>query len=168
MKVKAVLRGHSAAVRAIAFSPDETTVATGSDDKEVKLWDTASGKLRSRLQHEASVTSLSFSKDGAVLATGGQDLRLWDAQGTRCEATVSLTAWVMALAFQPTDKTLVVCLGNGTVRRWSMLRKRFYRSITLREEDPYARLYPLLTVALSSDCRTIATGRSYIGWEKEA
>src|SRR5262249_527262 len=70
MKVKAVLRGHDAAVRVIAFSPEGRTVATGSEDKNVKLWHTASGKCRGTLQHEASVTSLSFSNDGSVLATG--------------------------------------------------------------------------------------------------
>jgi WD40 repeat protein len=101
-----------------------------------------------------------------VLATGGQDLRLWEIPSGRNKSTVPLTASVTALAFLPDDKALVVCLSNGTVRRWSTLKNRFYRSITLREEDPYAHLYPPLTAALSSDRRTLATGRSYIGWEK--
>ena len=31
--------GHSAVVRGIAFAPDGTGLATGGDDRSIKLWD---------------------------------------------------------------------------------------------------------------------------------
>ena len=39
------LTGHSRRVRAVAFSPNGERVASGSRDKLVKIWDTATGAL---------------------------------------------------------------------------------------------------------------------------
>ena len=40
------LRGHTNSIWALAFSPDGKTLASGSADQTVKLWDTVSGQLR--------------------------------------------------------------------------------------------------------------------------
>ena len=40
------LSGHTNNIYALAFSPDGKTLASGSMDQTVKLWDTATGQLR--------------------------------------------------------------------------------------------------------------------------
>ena len=40
---KSTLTGHTASVTSIVFSPDGATLASGSKDKTVRLWDTKNG-----------------------------------------------------------------------------------------------------------------------------
>jgi len=75
------LEGHSSIVLSVSFSPDGKTLATGSEDKTVKLWDVASGREVQTLQgHSNWVLSVSFSPDGKTLATGSGDntVKLWN------------------------------------------------------------------------------------------
>ena len=61
----------------MAFSRDSRTLATGSNDRTVILWDEAdrSGPIRlGRLAgHTKAVESVAFSRDGRTVASGGDD-----------------------------------------------------------------------------------------------
>ena len=43
-KEQATLKGHKGRVFSVAYSPDGKTLASGSADKTIKLWDVATGK----------------------------------------------------------------------------------------------------------------------------
>src|SRR5262245_24557138 len=86
------LRGGSALIRTLAFSPDGRSIAGGAgltgaasaEDEfkgEVFLWDVVSGDLKQKFPaHTKPVTSLAFSPDSRLLASAGLDrmLKIWD------------------------------------------------------------------------------------------
>ena len=97
------LRGHTAAVRSVSWSPDGRQLAAAGDDHTVRIWEAGSEEPRAPSQnstagsrgfehgsgtssvlrgHFAHVTSVDWSPDGKRLASGGADsvIRIWDAQ----------------------------------------------------------------------------------------
>jgi RNA polymerase sigma factor (sigma-70 family) len=84
------LTGHKGEPRAFALSPDGKTLASGSMDGTVRLWDLLSGKEVGRLGKEVEpfkggwVLAVAFSPDGRTLVSGGLDktAHMWDVRGT--------------------------------------------------------------------------------------
>jgi WD40 repeat protein/serine/threonine protein kinase len=108
--------GHRNAITAMAISPDGQTVVTGGLDQTIRLWDRASGKLRTTWSTQgAPVTCLSFSPDGTKLAsgTGGGilsvaegELKLWDWRAGSSTKLAHHPAGFVCLAFAPDGQTL--------------------------------------------------------------
>ena len=77
---------HGDWVFSVSFSPDGTTLASGSRDSTVKLWDVATHTNIATLEgHRGDVNSVSFSPDGTLLASGSYDntVKLWDVAETK-------------------------------------------------------------------------------------
>src|SRR5688572_21143092 len=66
--------GHSAEISSVACSPDGTSIASGSHDGTVKLWNRITGEMRRTLAgHQMEVACIAFSRDGSVIASGSKD-----------------------------------------------------------------------------------------------
>jgi WD40 repeat protein len=114
------LKGHSSFVVNLAFSPDGQMLASGSEDKTVKLWRVADGKLlRTLTGHTRGVESVAFSPDGTLLASGARDntVRLWRVS----DGATARTLTGSTLAFARDGQTLTTGTSpNGSLWLWRM------------------------------------------------
>lgn len=111
----AMLEEHPDSIKALAFSPDNTTLATAGGDWVVRLWEVGTGKyLNSLTGHPGAVNAVVFSPDGKTLATAGSTLRLWDvATGELLHADNKDLGSIDQLVFSPDGK--VLASGGGWV-----------------------------------------------------
>jgi WD40 repeat protein len=151
------LYGHTNYVRSVVFSPDGRTLASGSYDDTIRLWDVQTHRqLGAPLTgHTGPVLSVAFSPDGRILASGSLDrsIRLWNVQ-THRQLGAPLTGHTSiaeSVAFSPDGRTLAAGNADGTIQLWHL---RTHRTTTVL----YGYAGPVYGVAFSPDGRTLASG----------
>ena len=116
------LEGHSGHVYSVAFSPDGCTLASGSADQTIKLWDMETHREIATLKgHSNTIDSVAFSPDGRILASGSDDktVKLWDVK-TQTEITTlkGHSNKISSVAFSPDGNTLVSGSSDNTIKLW--------------------------------------------------
>ncbi|CAK7207179.1 hypothetical protein SEUCBS139899_009987 [Sporothrix eucalyptigena] len=136
------------------FSPDGTQLASGSYDKTVKLWDTASGECTQTLKgHSQYVTSVVFSPDGTQLASGSYDetVKLWDTASGECTQTLKGHSHaVTSVVFSPDGTQLASGSHDETVKLWDTASRECH---TLKGHSQY-----VTSVVFSPDGTQLASG----------
>ncbi|MFG0336030.1 MAG: WD40 repeat domain-containing protein, partial [Maioricimonas sp. JB049] len=113
------LVGHGQSLQETVFSPDGRQIASGSDDRTIRVWDVADGRqLWMTIAHANSVRSLDFSPDGETIVSGGDDpyLRLWNWRvgRTLCELPTE-RAKLLQVRFSPDGHRIATLSGMHRV-----------------------------------------------------
>ncbi len=119
-----VLRGHTGAVRAVAFSAGGEWLASGSDDGTLRLWPRQKNYLESKplTGHTRSVRALAFGGDDDALISGSEDktARRWNLRRGDYVSTLlnGHQDRIWAVAFSPDEKVLATGGADNAVLLW--------------------------------------------------
>jgi hypothetical protein len=159
-RLKAVLRGHEAAVTSAQFSPDGQQIVTASYDMTARVWEAATGKELAVLRgHEGPVYNAQFSPDGQQIVTVGCEklvglqcvegtARVWEAAtGKELAVLRGHEAGVASAQFSPDGKYIVTASENGAARvnvahvedLMALAQSLVTRELTCQERVQYLR-----------------------------
>ncbi len=108
-------------IRSVCFSPNGKLLATGAEDKLIRIWDLATRRVTRYLRgHEQDIYSLDFFPDGNRIVSGSGDktVRIWDLETGQCSLTLSIEDGVTTVAVSPNGELIAAGSLDKIVRVW--------------------------------------------------
>jgi len=119
----AILSGHDGYVLSLVFSPEGTSLVSGSKDRTIKLWDMQTGGVVKTFKgHTDEVYSVSISADCTTIASGSGDktIHLWNIQTGECYHIIKQEEEVDYVCFFPLDPRSLLSVSDGKFWKWNI------------------------------------------------
>jgi WD40 repeat protein len=127
------LRGHTANIWKICFSPDGQFLASASSDQSVRIWEVRSGRLFSVLRgHTSEVWSLAFTQDGRNIASvDKQGAMLWWTvpERRRDDLNAQVTDIIGPVVFSREDHIMALGIGKDRIGLIDLPTEHLHRVI---------------------------------------
>ena len=104
----------------IAYSPDGSRIAAGSEDAAVTIWNLRKGKLETSLKgHSRRVNMVAYSPDGSRIASAADDIRIWNSKTYHLEVLLKgYLGSVNSFAFSPDGTYIASAHTDMKIRIW--------------------------------------------------
>ncbi len=152
-RVHTTLKGHTDKINVLALTPNGDTLASGSDDGTIRLWDTSTGTQILSIP-SSKTDALAFSMDGKILASinNSVSIQLWDVgTGKQLTSLNGQNEVVTDLKFSPDNNILASGNLDGTIQLWDISNGKqlgLLKGHTSR----------LINLVFSSDGKTLVSG----------
>eukprot|EP00300_Choanocystis_sp_HF-7_P026964 c3165_g1_i1.p1 GENE.c3165_g1_i1~~c3165_g1_i1.p1 ORF type:complete len:300 (-),score=-4.87 c3165_g1_i1:77-868(-) len=116
--------GHTKRIFSVTLSLDGSLIATGSEDRDIKIWNFNTGNCENTLLgHTSQIVATAFSPDGSHLISGSMDntVKVWNVANGTCEQTLPRHSGIVTtVAFSPDGKTFASAAQDKTVRLYTL------------------------------------------------
>ncbi|KAI7869368.1 WD40-repeat-containing domain protein, partial [Spinellus fusiger] len=147
-------------IRAVCFSPDGAYLATGAEDKQIRVWDIAKRRIRNVLSgHEQDIYSLDFSRDGRIIVSGSGDrtARIWNMTDGACLHVLRIKdldqkdPGITSVAVSPDSRLVAAGSLDKMVRVWDTHTGMLVEKLEGHKDSVYS-------VAFMPDGKTLVSG----------
>lgn len=156
-----VMCRHGGFIHAVDYAHNGSMIATGANDRLVRVWDAATGKpLQTFEGHHDAVLSVAFSPDDRWLLSSSYDgtARLWDvASGAPLAVLQGHSWWVWQAAFSADGARIVTAGQDGRAVVWAVAQ-RGGNLVCEKLTEFLGHNGPVQTACFSPDGREIASG----------
>jgi len=157
-RIEHVLDGHLGSIHALAFSPDDEHLVSGSSDRTARIWNVASGACEHVLEGlPGTAMGAACSPDGKFVALACYDstASIWSAStGKKLHDMKEHTAGLRAIAWGPDGKTLATAGLDRHLCLWNA-------DGSFRKKDLFP--HDIWAMAFTADSRRLLVGAAGAG-----